>query len=90
MSEDDFAYKKLIAALEGISKGKGPHDRVVADVGRTFEILTVLHGAAGIGGDVHGEDMDYAKAALEAWKAEYKGADVAGIVKALLGKAPAT
>lgn len=85
-AEDDFSYKKLITALKGISGGKGPHDRISLDVGRTFEILTVLHGAASLEGVIHAEDMEHATAALAAWKAEYAGDNIAGIVKTLLAK----
>jgi hypothetical protein len=87
VKDEELTYVKLISALKGIAAGKGPHDRIEADGGRSFEILAVLHGAAGLEGDFAVDDV---KAALAAWKTEHGVTDIAGVVAALFKKVPPT
>jgi hypothetical protein len=90
VKDEELAYVKLISALKGIAAGKGPHDRIEADGGRSFEILAVLHGAAGLEGDFAGDHVDDVKAALAAWKTEHGRTDIAGVAAGLLKKVPPT
>ncbi|MEH2474509.1 hypothetical protein V1281_004308 [Nitrobacteraceae bacterium AZCC 2161] len=90
MTDDDLAYRKLIAALDGIARGKGPNDYVLLDGADSFEILTALHNASGLKGDFAGDHMDIVRAALSAWRAKYIGDDIIAVVAALLKKVAAT
>jgi hypothetical protein len=90
VTDDDFAYRKLMAALDGIAGGRGPNDYILLDGADSFEILTVLHDASGLKGDFAGDHMDFVRAALSAWKAEYAEDDIVGVVAALLKKVAAT
>jgi hypothetical protein len=42
-SIEEFAHVKLIAAMKGLAACKDLYDNVVADVGRKFQIVKVLH-----------------------------------------------
>ncbi len=81
---EEFAYVKLISALKGIAIGKGLHDHIEADIGRRFEIISVLHHAAGLEGDFAGDHVEYVRNALAAWNVNHAGNDIAGCVRALL------
>jgi hypothetical protein len=90
VTNNDFAYRKLIDALDGIAGGKGPNDYILLYGANSFEIVTVLHDASGLEGGFAGDHMDFVPAALSAWKAEYAGDDIVGVVAALLKKVAAT
>jgi len=83
-SNEDFAYEKLIAALEALAKGKGLHESVAVNYGRRFEIFEVLTGASALSGAFADDHIDLVKAAFARTGKRYPGNSIAGCVAALL------
>jgi len=80
----DFAYEKLIAALEALAKGEGLHESVAVDYGRHFEIIAILRGASALSGDFADDHIDLVEAAFARMGKHYPGNSIAGCVAALL------
>jgi hypothetical protein len=90
VKDEELAYVKLISAFERHRRGQGTARPIEADGGRSFKILAVLHGAAGLEGDFAGDHVDDVKAALAARKTEHGRTDIAGVVATLLKTVPPT
>ena len=81
---EEFAYVKLIAAMKGLAAGKNLYDNVVADVGRKFQIIKVLHDAQILQGGFAEDHVDQVKAAFAKRGLTYPDNDIVSCVKALL------
>jgi hypothetical protein len=84
---EEFAYVKLIAAMNGLAAGKDLYDHVEADVGRKFQIIKVLNDAKILEGGFAEDHMDHVKAAFAKRGLTYPGNDIASCLKALLANA---
>jgi hypothetical protein len=81
---EEFAYVKLIAAMKGLASGKDLYDDVVADVGRKFQIIKVLHDAKILQGGFAEDHVDQVKTTFAKRGLTYPSNDIASCVKALL------
>jgi hypothetical protein len=78
VSEEEFSYVKLIAAVSGLAVGKGLYDNVTVkgDIGRKFQIIKVLDHAQVLQGDFAEDHVDHVKAAFAKCGLAYPGNDI--------------
>jgi hypothetical protein len=83
-SNENFAYEKLIAAVEALARGDGLHESVAVNYGRRFEIISVLRGASALSGDFADDHIDLVRAAFARMAKPYPGSRIADCAAALL------
>jgi hypothetical protein len=79
----EFAYEKLMAAIDGIIAGKGLSDHIVYDYGRLFEIGKVLMDARDLDGEFSASHIDTVKAVFAKLGRPYPGNKIGDCVAVL-------
>ncbi len=83
-ADEEFIYRKLIAAMKGLAAGMMFDDYVEEDVGRKFKIIRVLHDAQILQGSFTEDHVDLVKAAFAKRSLAYPRNHIGDCLKALL------